>query len=196
MWAISLTSYFNCKVFFLGLVTFQRLSKLNFFCIFLGAIKAIKWNSPEDESDTKEQILNINSYVRVYGLPREQDGEKHLLILRICHLDSLNELSNHLLEVVYVAQAGNHTQCPVKKIGAVADTTAAMQNLEFAGMDKDQAIVFNVITGDDSESGIEREQIKKKVPISLVSKVDEILEFLAGEGHIYTTRTDNHFKAT
>ena len=84
----------------------------------------------------------------------------------------------------------------MKKVGAVADTTAAMQNLEFAGMDKDQAIVFKIITGDDSESGIEREQIKANVPPSLVSKVDEILEFLAGEGHIYTTRTDNHFKAT
>ena len=107
----------------------------------------------------------------------------------------MSELVNHLLEVVYVAQAAA-ARHPIQKIGPVSDTTSAMQNLEFSGMDRDQAIVFNFITRDESENGIERDEIKRKVPPALVNKVDEILEFLACEGHIYTTSSDNYFKAT
>lgn len=161
-----------------------------------GTIKAIKWNAAEDESESKEPLLNVGSYAHVYGLPREQDGEKHVLVLRICPLKNLNDLTNHLAEVVYVAQAAASAQHPIKKPGAVADTTSAMQNLECTGMDKDQAFVFQIINSDTSENGIERDDIKAKVPPNVKSKVDDILEFLAGEGHIYTTRTDNHFKAT
>lgn len=163
-----------------------------------GTIKAIKWNSAEDEADSREQEFKVGSYVHVFGLPREQDGEKHILVLRVFKLREINELTCHLLEVFYVCQMGFHKQNPtMKQIGGTADNRSAnTESYDFPGMDRDQSHVFHIIKNDISDSGIERDEIKAKVPSHIVSKIDDILEFLAGEGHIYTTRTDNHFKAT
>lgn len=146
----------------------------------------------------REQEFKIGSYVHIYGLPREQDGEKHILVLRIFPVKELNELTCHLLEVIYVAQMGLHKQQSTKQISSFANASSSsgMDNQDFPGMDRDQSHVFHIIKNDISEGGIERSEIKSKVPAHISSKVDDILEFLAGEGHIYTTRTDNHFKAT
>ncbi|XP_051155697.1 replication protein A 32 kDa subunit-A [Leptopilina boulardi] len=161
-----------------------------------GTIKAIKWNSAEDEVDSREQELKVGIYAHIYGLPREQEGEKHILILRMFKVKEINELTCHLLEVFYVAQMGLHKQHSVQKVQGHANSSSTSENYDFPGMDKDQSHVFYIIKNDISEGGIERDEIKSKVPSNIVSKIDDILEFLAGEGHIYTTRTDNHFKAT
>lgn len=176
---------------------FNLIRRFTFFCV-PGTIKAIKWNSAEDEADSREQEFKVGSYVHVFGLPREQDGEKHILVLRVFKLREINELTCHLLEVFYVCQMGFHKQNPtMKQIGGTADNRSAnTESYDFPGMDRDQSHVFHIIKNDISDSGIERDEIKAKVPSHIVSKIDDILEFLAGEGHIYTTRTDNHFKAT
>lgn len=72
-----------------------------------------------------------------------------------------------------------------------------MFNNDCTGMTTEQAIVFKIIQAEnETECGIERNEIKSRVPERILDKVDKIIHFLTSEGHIYTTRTDDHFKAT
>ncbi|XP_033201638.1 replication protein A 32 kDa subunit isoform X1 [Bombus vancouverensis nearcticus] len=138
-----------------------------------------------------ESIINLNTYVRVFGYIREQTEIKHILILKIWPLTTLNELTNHLLEVTYVTLKIQKTSNNEDKS---SDVPMLDDNL---GLTKEQTIVYRVIQAEnDSENGIERKTLKNRVPKNMLSTVDEIIDFLTSEGHIYTTFTDDHFKTT
>lgn len=105
----------------------------------------------------------------------------------------LNELTNHLLEVTYIILK---SQKMLNKQNKKSNTdNAFMIDDNFIELTKEQSIIFNIIQAkNDSENGIERNVIKTCVPKSI--DVDNIIDFLINEGHIYSTLTDNHFKTT
>lgn len=42
-----------------------------------------------------------NMYCRVYASLRTSQGKKHIFVFRIMNLDNLNDLTRHVLEVMY-----------------------------------------------------------------------------------------------
>nr|XP_050853999.1 replication protein A 32 kDa subunit-like isoform X1 [Vespula vulgaris] len=161
-----------------------------------GVITTVRWL--EVNKTIPEPTLEINTYVRVYGLLRDQNGVKQVFIVRILPLEDLNELTNHLLEVTYTTvkaeQLFKANNTPAFSVN-VDDNS--MFNNDCTGMTSEQAIVFKIIQAkNDTECGIERNDIKALVPERILQDVDQIIHFLTSEGHIYTTRTDDHFKAT
>lgn len=145
--------------------------------------------------------MQVNTYIRIIGLLREQNDKRHVLILRMWPLQSLNELTNHLLEVTYVVLK---SKAMAKQSNEVGDGNSTMElteeqleNCPDYGMTADQSLVYKIIHAqNDTDSGIERSEIKAKVPRKIFSRTDSILDFLVSEGHIYTTCTDDHFKTT
>lgn len=149
-----------------------------------------------DDSDTEIETVPEGFYARIVGSLREQGDSRHVFILNIRQITSLTDVFEHLLEVTYACMKGEElfTQSEPGKIGSAMDESE-MDSCH--GMNKEQAMVFKVIqSGNDTETGIERSQLKNKLPADIRSKLDEILEFLVCEGHIYTTSTDDHFKTT
>ncbi|XP_076757941.1 replication protein A 32 kDa subunit-like [Xylocopa sonorina] len=164
-----------------------------------GTITAIKWL--EADKKTSDCNIQINTYVNVIGLLREQNDKRHMLILRIWPLEYLNELTNHILEVTYVALKAESFAKKEKAAGStsmdVKTDGMAKEDSPYYGMTADQTLVYKIIHAqNDSESGIEKCDIKAKVPKSVALDLDNILDFLVSEGHIYTTSTDDHFKTT
>lgn len=105
----------------------------------------------------------------------------------------LNELTNHLLEVTYAILKSQKMLNKQNKKSNIDN--AFMLDDNFIGLTEKQSIIFNIIQAEnDSENGIERNAIKARVPKNI--DVDNIIDFLTNEGHIYTTLTDNHFKTT
>ncbi|XP_015182236.1 PREDICTED: replication protein A 32 kDa subunit [Polistes dominula] len=160
-----------------------------------GAITAVRWL--EANKVMPEPSLEINSYVRVVGLLREQNGTKQIFVLRISPLEELNELTNHLLEVTYVTlkaeqlfKGKDSNNAPFND-----DDDSKIAN-DCSGMSPEQAAIFNIIQADTSDSGIERSVVRARTPSHILRDVDNIIHFLISEGHIYTTCTDDHFKAT
>ncbi|OAD52478.1 Replication protein A 32 kDa subunit [Eufriesea mexicana] len=161
-------------------------------------ITALKWL----EADKKEsdRTIEMNTYVRILGLLREQNDKRHVLILRMWSLQNLNELTNHILEVTYATLKAKAMTMKTE-IGHQRCESAANEipdeNSPYYGMTADQTIVYKIIHAqNDTESGIERSDIKTNVPSRILREVDNILDFLVSEGHIYTTSTDDHFKTT
>lgn len=149
---------------------------------------------------TSEPSLNINEYARVYGQLREHDGKNTVLITKIWPMTDLNELTNHLLEVLYVClrlQGQSTNKLEITNAPLRMDTDdMSMRDETTLGLAKEQLIVLKVIQSHDSENGIERDVVKAKVPKNILPQVDAILDFLISEGHIYTALSDDHFKTT
>ncbi|CAL7941637.1 unnamed protein product [Xylocopa violacea] len=164
-----------------------------------GTITAIKWL--EADKRTTDCNMQINTYAHVIGLLREQNDKRHMLILRMWPLEYLNELTNHILEVTYVALKAEAFAKKDKVLGTTGLDVRAnempKEDSPYYGMTADQTLVYKIIHAqNDSESGIEKCDIKAKVPRTVASELDNILDFLVSEGHIYTTSTDDHFKTT
>lgn len=106
-------------------------------------------------------------------------------------MTTLNELTNHLLEVIFITlrqKTSNQYKDSDKDVPMPDD------NL---GLTKDQLAVFRIIQEEnDTVNGIERKTLKDRIPKNILPIVDDIIDFLTSEGHIYTTFTDDHFKTT
>lgn len=172
-----------------------------------GTMTAFHWIEADKGPQSSEIV--VDSYVRVYGSLREQHQKKHILIMKIYPVTDLNEITMHLLEAIVVGLKGERMAgAGSTDVSGARDSGQSMMGLQntmmdssitsasLGGMTNEQKQVFTIIKSDnETPSGIERDMIKSRLP-NLASRVDDILEFLAGEGHIYTTLTDDHFKTT
>ncbi|CAK9796092.1 Replication protein A 32 kDa subunit [Anthophora quadrimaculata] len=164
-----------------------------------GTITALKWL--EAEKKASDRTMKVNTYVRIVGLLREQNDKRHLLILRMWPLVDLNELTNHILEVTYATLKAEAMAKMNKELESNPNNSKVYEvpneDSPYYGMTGDQTLVYKIIHAqNDTESGIERSDIKAQIPKRILSEIDNILDFLVSEGHIYTTSTDNHFKTT
>ncbi|XP_076276210.1 replication protein A 32 kDa subunit-like [Lasioglossum baleicum] len=160
-----------------------------------GSITAFRWL--ESEKTNVAPVLKLNTYVRVYGHLREQNNKKHVLILKMWPLADLNELTNHLLEVTYVMLKAEKLSNTNHEDSNTMQTDNVMASDSLSGLTKEQTLVFKIIQAEnDSDNGIERHILKSRVPKNILSTIDDIIDFLTSEGHIYTTLTDDHFKTT
>lgn len=136
--------------------------------------------------------------MQVYGHIREQNQRKYVLILKMWSLTNLNELTNHLLEVTYVTlKAEKMFNIQKKRLEPDGMNDVTMADNNVSGLTKEQVIVFKLIQAENgNENGIERDVLRTRVSANLLPYLDDILDFLISEGHIYTTLTDDHFKTT
>lgn len=168
-----------------------------------GTITAIKWLEAQNEGTLP--VVEVNSYARIYGVLREQGGKRCVLMLDAFPLQSLNELTSHLLEIMDATlksaakgeSRNDTTEAHSMHSSVSVSASTSNEQSENYGISPEQLIIYNLVKqGNDTESGVDRAHIKAKVPSRLMGKVDEILEFLIFEGHIYTTSTDDQFKTT
>lgn len=155
-----------------------------------GTVTAVMWLEA-DKNPADNICTQVNTYVRVYGLLRNQNNQQHVLILRMYPLEDLNELTSHFMEVIYF----------ILKANKPAEESTAPPTLTFdstmSGMSAEQVAVLEIVrSANEAECGIEKRDILTQVPKHVVSRLDEILDFLLCEGHIYTTSSEDFFKAT
>lgn len=153
-----------------------------------GTLTAVMWLEA-DKSPAED--IQINTYVRIHGLIRDQNNQRHVLILRIHPLEDLNELTCHFVEVMYfILKASKPAEETIMPNMLISDNIVG-------GMSSEQTTVLQIVrSANDAECGIEKRNILSQVPKHIVSRLDEILDFLLCEGHIYTTSSEDFFKAT
>lgn len=160
------------------------------FLVSTGNLTAVMWL--EADKNPVEDI-QVNTYVRVTGMIRDQSNKRHLLILRIRPLEDLNELTCHFGEVIYFMLKANK---PAEEL-ATTNTNVLMSDNTISGMSVEQVTILEIVrSANDAECGIEKRDILTKVPKHIIPRLDEILDFLLCEGHIYTTSSEDFFKAT
>ncbi|KAG5307175.1 RS23 protein, partial [Acromyrmex insinuator] len=127
----------------------------------------------------------LNKFLCIfYGLIRTQNNQRHVLILRMYPLEDLNDLTCHFMEVMYVILKASK---PTQETSLPSNNSLMVDNT-MSGMSPEQVAVLEVVrSANEAECGIEKRDILAQVPKHIISRLNEILDFLLCEGHIYTT---------
>ncbi|XP_030645198.1 replication protein A 32 kDa subunit-B-like [Chanos chanos] len=122
-----------------------------------------------EETGLEELVIPCGAYVKVTGNLRSFQRRRTLLALCVRRIDDLNEITSHMLEVV---QAHMLIGCPSP------DT------------------VLEVIRSCPDHEGISLQILMNRLRRLSQHDISRSLQFLIGEGHIFSTIDGNHFKST
>ncbi|XP_049282131.1 replication protein A 32 kDa subunit [Anopheles funestus] len=164
-----------------------------------GQIDAHFWL--EEDGATSTPSVVPQSYARVVGSVRNQGGSKAIMIFKIDQINSPNEVTTHLLEVLHSRYKGEENN--KRKAESNFDTNAnATSNGGFMesdsvgaslGLNGKQLAVYKAIKSHVSDIGISRKELQAKFTHINPSEMQSIIEHMAQEGMIYTTVDTEHF---
>ncbi|KAF6031300.1 RPA2 [Bugula neritina] len=136
----------------------------------------------QDEDATQPQPISQGEYVRVFGTVKSFQGSANIVINRIMSMNDPNEITMHLLEM-------SHTYLKMKQAGegdaSQVDTSAGIPEQ-----------VRTVIQGNKSMTGLSVTEIKAALPHVTADEITKAINYLSGEGFIFSTIDDDHFRAT
>eukprot|EP00536_Pseudo-nitzschia_multiseries_P003635 jgi/Psemu1/252815/estExt_Genewise1Plus.C_570022 len=169
-----------------------------------GTIDVKQWlddNDSEDIATLKRQNAKEHIYVKVIGQIKDYDGKKQLVANSVHQLSSGNELTHHLLEVIYSAekfkQADTIVAAPISN-GLAFGNTNSMQPKIGGGNEgssiKDRILQFLREHDNESEAGVSIDSCIAQMKDVAESDIREAAENLSEEGQIYSTINESFFK--
>jgi len=175
-----------------------------------GTIDAVHW--ADSDTGTEEGTkVSEGMLARVIGSCRSQQGTKHVMIFRISPVESDIERDSHALECKYVklklrqlkekenraigmnmsgVGSGLSNSMMGGGMGATTMKCSSFQNSK-------HDLVFGVLSACHRDEGMSRVEMMQELRPKLSRvELDDALDYLSGEGHIYSTTDDDHFKTT
>ena len=165
-----------------------------------GFIKVKEWLDDHKEnaktSEMREETKREHVYIKITGQLKDYAGSKQVVADAIRPLTSGNELTHHMLEVVYMEQQFRQKQQQPVFTPGFGQT--ASRPLQAAGNGETdtlrQKVVEMVKNCNDSESGLSIDQCVKMLPSFPEADIRQTFDVLSQEGVIYSTVDDNHFQ--
>lgn len=183
-------------------------------------MEAVQWvESDQENKDNFSKPMMEMTYCQVFGSVRSQGGKRYIMIFRIMPVEDLNVITTHILEVMHTGlklqqieslqagggmeTAGNTSGMQNSLVGTAGLDGAANTSMGGSGfggaqgLNTQQKMVFTVIRQSGDEAGVNREVIYQQL-LGKVNQmqINQVLDFLSSEGHIYSTIDEDHFKTT
>lgn len=150
------------------------------------------------------------TYIRVIGQARHSDNKPFIVAFSIEPIKNAMEIDTHMLEVIHdsllLQTRLKHTLSTSKGHAnsniSAADTSMFGQSTAASassgGFNNIQDMVLKTMGkyGADSQYGLHRNDIKGHLPSVNGSAVDDAINFLVNEGHIFSTTDEDTFKST
>ncbi|KAG8185753.1 hypothetical protein JTE90_000736 [Oedothorax gibbosus] len=162
----------------------------------------------ESDDQSKLNIMQENTYARVTGAVRSMKGKRHVMAFNIRPLTDLSELTMHMAEVIHSSMAiqirdkENATASTATGFGSTSMLTSGMDTSDtFASntsskLSKPQQLVRQAIINCKDEQGIAVSELYNSLKSLSRQSIQEALDFLSNEGHIYSTIDEDHYKST
>mmetsp|Transcript_16165 Transcript_16165/g.40537 ORF Transcript_16165/g.40537 Transcript_16165/m.40537 type:complete len:270 (-) Transcript_16165:1073-1882(-) len=167
-----------------------------------GALNVKQWaddNDAEAIGEMKRQNAREGIYVKVIGQISDYDGKKQLVANSVQALSSGNELTHHLLEVMYSAekykQADSIVSAPIMQTnnGIAINNSAKIEGGGDSGSSiRDRVLQF--LRENDSETGASIDVCIQQLSGVAESDIRQAAEHLSEEGQIYSTINESYFK--
>lgn len=138
-----------------------------------GQIDAHHWLEEGDSLNSPQ--VAINAYARVFGSVRNQGGGKTIMIFRLEPMQTINELTNHMLEVLNAYYRAEEVSKGVASTSAGADKNLGFSsgfgagsnfggggNDNGLGLDSKHQLVYDAIKRFGTEDGISIQELRKK----------------------------------
>ncbi|XP_074642625.1 replication protein A 32 kDa subunit-like [Tubulanus polymorphus] len=159
--------------------------------------------TPEED---KVKPLTENTYVRMFGHLRAFQDKRSLAAFKVEPVTDMNDLTTHILEVIYSclwytkAQNQPAEGSNTASKGGMVDygntgNSNSYQSVD-SGLTPIQNQVHKVIRAATGEQGIGRSEIGFQMRGIPEKQIRDAIDFLSGEGHIYSTIDDDHFRTT
>ena len=175
-----------------------------------GLIDVIQWLD-EGKDSTKDSVVE-DCYVRVVGSIRTNKDRKYVMAFKIMEVENKAEIKGHLLDVEYAKLKIKHLKNLEDKAingtgaglsnsmmmtgGSYASSASAMSTGSTFSNPKHDS-TFKMISSCTREEGIGRDELLQSLKGKLSkSDLDDAIEFLSGDGHIYSTIDEDHFRTT
>jgi len=167
-----------------------------------GQIDAFFWL---EEENTKQPNISANRYARVIGSLRNGDAGKNLIIYHIEEIPAMNELTTHLLEVLYVrykAEAlskqgagGSTSEYTGLALPKVDNSTPMETDENLYGLSPKCQMLYQAIKAAAAGcvDGVPRSVLEQKFPKLQKSEIEQMLESMSTDGVIYTTIDSDHY---
>jgi len=175
-----------------------------------GEIEAIHWTDADaGDSGISGSAVSEGMQGRIIGSMRSQQGKKHIMVFKILPVDSKEELDSHELECLYVKLklrqlndkenqsigGGSQASLANSMVGSSSMGASTMNSTSFANSKHDA--VFKLLSACTREEGLSRDEMMQSLKNRIARKeLDDALDYLSGEGHIYSTTDEDHFKTT
>ncbi|KAL9695977.1 hypothetical protein quinque_015262 [Culex quinquefasciatus] len=166
-----------------------------------GQVDAHLWLEEGDNMNIPGVL--INTYVRIVGSVRSQGGSKAVMIFKIAQIDSPNEVTTHLLEVLnarykgeaYAKSAGIAGGSREGGSGEGSTSGGGFMDNEAnsMGLSGKQLVVYKAIKSHMSDIGISRKELQSKFPHISPSEMQSITDYMTQEGIVYTSVDSDHF---
>ncbi|KAJ0178675.1 hypothetical protein K1T71_005450 [Dendrolimus kikuchii] len=173
-----------------------------------GTMTAILWLDQEsiDEDDKSTPKVKVNEYVQICGNIKTNKGSKVIMIFKIAPITDVNAITFHYLQCIHnkvKMEADSKKQKPAASAtgfnsGLPANSMVGMnETTSVNGLNARQMMVFNLIGACKLEQGISKQDMFTSLKDRMSEKeFENILEWMCGEGHIYSTIDEEHFRAT
>jgi len=155
------------------------------------------------EGDTDATVPVIeNTYCVVLGSIRSTDENKHLMIFNIYPITDINEVYEHILAVSHAMLKADNMENGIESKEMKHDMMSSYgetlkQDMHSFQMDPRHRRVYDVITRSKNENGMNIKEIMDAMPPKTsIDLVRASLDYLIGEGHLFTTIDEHHFKST
>lgn len=173
-----------------------------------GRMKAVMWLDQEavDEDEKAIPKVQVNDYVQIYGNVKTNMGKKVLMAYKILTLTDVNAITFHYLQCIknkVKMEADSKKEKvqnnnPAFNSGLPANSMVGMiESVSVNGLNPRQMMVFNLIRASTLEQGISKQDMYATLKDRMAEmEFNNILEWMCGEGHIYSTIDEEHFRAT
>lgn len=166
-----------------------------------GAIDVKQWSDDNDAEaigEIKRQTARDGIYVKVIGQISDYEGRKQVVANSVQILSSGDELTHHLLEVVYCGerfkQADSIVSAPImQKTNGMSfgDNSNAMGG---SGSDSTKERVLKFLRENDSETGASIDVCIQQLNDIAEADIRRAANDLSEEGQIYSTINESFFK--
>ncbi|XP_054162033.1 replication protein A 32 kDa subunit-like [Oppia nitens] len=167
------------------------------------------WKNDDNESMNSRYIspppISEKTYVRVIGQSRYDDKKPFIVAFRVEPITDPNEIYMHFLEVItdsIVLQRRKNETLSASMNNSMDTNSFSMNNstinaAHMQGFTPIQKTVLNLISkADPMSAGITRQEIMSSIPAVGPNEITKAIDFLANEGHIFSTTDEDTFKAT
>ncbi|KAK7899166.1 hypothetical protein WMY93_020019 [Mugilogobius chulae] len=156
-----------------------------------------QWIDTEDLSSQMQPEPGV--YVKVYGSLRIFQGKKVLLAKAIRRIKDLNEITSHMLEVVYAHKQlfGKGRDVNMNALCARSAGQTFSEEYRRAGLTAVQEQVLHVIIQHSvKDHGISFQDLVTLLDYMGIPEIRKSLSFLLNEGHVFSTIDENHFRSS
>lgn len=167
-----------------------------------GLIEVKQWldeNLCSAAVEQRQKCQRDHVYVKIVGSVKNFDGKKMVVADSVRLLSTGNELSHHMLDVVYSGEQHKRRNSynPAAGVGFGGPQLKAVVPLAAAAGPGDDltAAVKSFLRTADSENGVDiRQCIRMLAPKYGEASIRQVIDDLSAEGLVYSTIDEDHYK--